>query len=249
MFIVGHILQGFCTSLLLIAALPPIVTAFPVAKLRITLVVVNLCIFGAVALGPVAGGLQAAAGGWRPLFWIGVALAVTAVALTLLTFEDVPPADPTAPRDLRAVALAAAGCIPAFFGAAELTTRTLRDPVVIGPLLGGLALIVVLIVNQYRSHAPLLTVRTLATTLPVTGIVVAMCAAAASVSAVALTGVVLAQRYGPLHVGLLFLPEFGAAVMAAIIFGAVFRTRLFHSYVLVGLLLLSAGIYVIGRAE
>src|SRR6202012_804537 len=40
-FIVGHVLQGLCTSLLLIAAVPPLVVAFPIAKLRWTAMIQN----------------------------------------------------------------------------------------------------------------------------------------------------------------------------------------------------------------
>ena len=69
-FIAGHVLQGLCTSLLLIAAVPPLVVAFSIAKLRWTAMILNVCIFGAVALGPLVGGIQAQANGWRPLFWI-----------------------------------------------------------------------------------------------------------------------------------------------------------------------------------
>src|ERR1700722_4446666 len=47
MFIVGHVLQGLCTSLLLIAAVPPLAIGFPANKLRDTAVILNMCIFGA----------------------------------------------------------------------------------------------------------------------------------------------------------------------------------------------------------
>ena len=67
-FIAGHVLQGLCTSLLLIAAVPPLVVAFDISKLRFTAMILNVCIFGAVALGPLVGGIQAEANGWRPLF-------------------------------------------------------------------------------------------------------------------------------------------------------------------------------------
>ena len=70
MYIAGHILQGLCTSLLLIGAVPPLVLDYPAAKLRWTVVILNVCIFGAVALGPLIGGVQASFHGWRPLFWI-----------------------------------------------------------------------------------------------------------------------------------------------------------------------------------
>ena len=102
MYIAGRVLQGLCTSLLLIAAVPPLAIGYPASKLRITAMIMNLCIFGAVALGPTLGGLQANSGGWRPLFWIVAAIAACALILSLLTFDDAPPADPDSPRDLPA---------------------------------------------------------------------------------------------------------------------------------------------------
>src|ERR1700691_4644933 len=201
MFIVGHIIQGLCTSLLLIAAVPPLAIGYPANKLRDTAVIMNMCIFGAVALGPLIGGLQAESHAWRPLVWIVAAIAASALILSVLTFDDAPPADPDSPRDLRAIALAAGGCLAAFFGASELLTHPLLAVETIVPLLAGLATIVVLIVYQFRAKRPLLTIRAMLTsTMPVAGIVVALCAAAASVSATALTAAALAGRYGALHV-------------------------------------------------
>ena len=61
MFIAGHVLQGLCTSLLLIAAVPPLAIGFGLPRIRSTAVIMNVCIFGAVALGPTIGGIQASA--------------------------------------------------------------------------------------------------------------------------------------------------------------------------------------------
>jgi MFS family permease len=44
MFIAGHVLQGLCTSLLLIAAAPPLFLGYPAAKLRWTAMIMNMCI-------------------------------------------------------------------------------------------------------------------------------------------------------------------------------------------------------------
>jgi nucleotide-binding universal stress UspA family protein/MFS family permease len=248
MFIVGHVLQGLCTSLLLIAATPALVLGYPVAKLRSTAVIFNLCIFGAVAAGPLIGGAQASFHAWRPLFWIVAGIAFAGLVMSLLTFSDAPPADLNAPRDPAAIGLAAVGSVAAFWGAAELLTHRFLDPVAIVPLLVGLALIVALVVYEYNARQPLLILRSLASTIPVTGIVVAMCAAAAATSAIALTATVLAPHYTPLHLGLLFIPELAAAVVTAFIFGAVFSTRLIHYYALTGMVILAAGILVLRSA-
>src|SRR6202030_4076174 len=141
MFIVGHVIQGLCTSLLLIAAVPPLALGFGLEKFRWTAMIMNVCIFGAVALGPAIGGIQAGAHAWRPLFWIVAGIALAALLLSLLTFEDAPLADRDAPRAPFAIGLAASGCVAAFYGASELLTQRFVGPQTLLPLLGGLALI------------------------------------------------------------------------------------------------------------
>jgi MFS family permease len=245
MYIAGHIVQGLCTSLLLIAAVPPLAIGYPADKLRTTAMIMNVCIFGAVALGPTVGGLQANAHGWRPLFWVVAAISLVALILAILTFEDAPAADPDSPRDLPAIGLAAVGCVAAFYGASELLTHRFLDVLTIVPLLGGLATIVALIVYQYRAKRPLLTIRAmLGSTIPVAGITVALFAAAASVSATVLTVGTLAGHYDPLHLGLLYLPEVGGAAITAIVLGVVFNKRSIHYLPLAGMLVLAAGIAV-----
>ena len=243
MFIAGHMLQGLCTSLLLIAAAPPLFLGFSAEKLKASSVVMSMCIFGAVALGPLIGGLQASASGWRPLFWVVVGISVLALLLTLLTFEDAPPADPTAPKDPLAIILAAVGAGAAFFGASQLESHAFLGPTTVVPLIGGLAVIVVLIVYQCLSKHPLLTIRGLVTsTIPVAAILVALFAAAASVSAIELTSSMLTPLYSPLHLGLLYLPEFAGAVIGGIVLGVVLRSRSLQLLPLVGMFVLAAGI-------
>ena len=245
MFIAGHVLQGLCTSLLLIAAVPPLAIGFGLPKIRSTAVIMNVCIFGAVALGPTIGGIQASAHAWRPLFWIIAAISLAALALSVLTFEDAPPADADAPRDPVALGLAASGCAAAFYGASELLTHRFLDAQTFGPLIGGLALIIALVVSQYRARRPLLTIRSMLTsTVPVAGIIVALAAAAASVTATDLTASVLAPHYAPLHLGLLFLPELAGALLTAVILGVVLNKRQLHYLPLVGMAFLAAGIAV-----
>jgi MFS family permease len=245
MFIAGHVLQGLCTSLLLIAAVPPLALGFGVEKFRSTAVIMSMCIFGAVTLGPAIGGLQAEADGWRPLFWVIAGISVAALLLALLTFEDTPAADPTAPRNPLPIALAAAGSVAAFLGASELLTHKFLEVRTGGLLLVGLALIVALVASQYRAKRPLLTIRSmLSSTIPVSGIVLALFAAAASVSATALTAGLLSERYGPLHVGLLYLPELAGAVLTAVALGVVINKRALQYLPLTGMVFLAAGIAV-----
>ena len=210
---------------MLIAAVPPLVIGWPPQKTPVTGMIMNFCVFGAVALGPTIGFTQAAAGGWRPLFWIVTGVGCLALVFALLTFEDQPPQDPEAPWDVVAILLAAGGCGAAFFGAGELEARGVADARAIGPLVGGIALIVVLVVTQYRKRRPLMPVKAIASTLPVGAIALAMSASAAAFGLMELTLQAAGHRFSPGRLALLFLPEFGAAAVTAVLFGGLFRTR------------------------
>jgi hypothetical protein len=219
---------------------PPLVTGWPPQKMPWTGGVMNLCIFGAVAVGPTIGELEAAARSWRPLFAVVAGVAVLALVFSLLTFEDQPPQDTSAPWDIVAIAVAGTGCAAAFFGAAELELRAAITVEALAPLAAGVALIVFLVVYEYRLERPLMPVRQLATTLPVFGVATAMGASAASFGLMELTLGVLRSAGSPRHAAVLFLPEFVAALVAAAVFGALFRTRFTPVLAIAGLLLLAA---------
>jgi MFS family permease len=238
LFIAAFVVAGLCTSLMLIAAVPPLVIGFGADKVASTGVVMNLCIFGAVAAGPSIGSFLAGTRDWRTLFWIVAGIAVAAWLLALLTFEDAEPQDRTAPWDWWALALAAGGCAAAFFGASELELQKHASWLGLAALFAGLAAVVTLIVHQYRTRRPLMPVEQLATTFPVVGIVVALTASAAAFGLMALSLTALQHR-DPMHVGLLFLPEFGAALLTAAIFGVLFRTRYTPLYAMGGLAVLA----------
>lgn len=180
LFIAGHVLQGLTTSLMLIAAVPPLVVGWPTRRMPITGAVMNLCVFGAVAVGPVVGGVQAGTGHWRALFWIVAGI-------------------------------------------------------------GGLALLFALLAYEYGARRPLMPIRRLATTFPVASITVVMCTGAASVALIMLVEAALQTRFSPTHTAMLFWPQFGAALAAAVLFGALFRTRLIPVLILVGTLALAGG--------
>jgi MFS family permease len=245
MFIAGHVLQGLTTSLMLIAAVPPLVIGWPAKKMPITGVVMNMCIFGAVALGPVIGGVQAGEGDWRPLFWIVAGIGALALLLAVLTFEDQPPQDRSAPWDLVAVGLAGGGSAAAFFGASELQTHSMLDPIVFVPFVVGVCMLIALVAYEYRIRRPLMPVRQLATTFPVAGIIVAMCAGAASVGIVALVETARQTASSPTHTAMLFWPEFGGAAASALLFGALFRTRFIPVLALGGMAVLAGGAAVL----
>ncbi len=239
-FIGAFITQGLCTSLMLIAAVPPLVTGWPPAKMPWTGGIMNLCIFGAVAAGPTVGAIQASSGHWRPLFWGVVALGVLALAFALLTFEDQPPQDRSAPWDFVAITLAGCGCGASFFGASQLRVSGPGRPLTLTPLLAGVGMIIALVIHQYRSKHPLMPVKQLATAFPITGIIIALSASSAAFALMELVLLTLQGKASPVSIAVQFLPEFGAAVVTAVLFGALFRTRFTPVLAISGLAVLSA---------
>ena len=242
-FVAGRIVQGATTGLMLIAAVPPLVVGWPPNRLKSTAIVMNMGIFGAVAAGPVIGGIVAGAGGdaWRVLFWIVCGLGTGAFLLSLLTFYDQEPIAPKAPWAPAAILLAAVGCGLTFFGSAELTTHAFVSTWVLLPLVAGIATIVVLVLQQYHAKRPLMPVRQLTSTFPVVGIIVAISAGAASVAIIELVSAALvAKGTDPGHIGTLFLPQVAGAFLAAALFGALFTTKWTKVIALVGLVCIAA---------
>lgn len=205
----------------------------------------NLGIFGAVAAGPVIGGLQASALGWRPLFWIVCGVGGLALLLSLLTFADTPAQDPEAPRDWTAIVLAGAGCAAAFFGASELETHRMLDLIVFLPLLTGAGLLIALVVHQITARNPLMPMAQLLSTFPVAAVTIAISAGAGSIALIELAQTALAKHESALHLGVLFLPELGGAVFTAVLFGALVRTRFVPLLAWVGLVTLAGGAAVL----
>jgi MFS family permease len=248
-FIAGHVLQGLTTGLMLIAAVPPLVLSWGADKLPKTAVIMNLGIFGAVALGPVIGGSSAGTGTWRPLLWIVAGLGAATLAMALLTFEDAEPQDPDAPVDVVALTLAGGGCAAAFFGVAELMDRRATDVVVLLPLIAGVVAIIAAIVHEWYAEDPLIPVRQLAHTIPVAAIVVAMAAGASSVALVELAQAALQVKgSSPNHAGMLFWPEIGCALIAAFSFGRIILTRWTAPFAATGLALIAGGAAVLTGA-
>jgi MFS family permease len=249
LFIAAFVLEGLCTSLMLIAAVPPLVIGWGAEKMPTTGLIMNLAIFGAVAAGPSLGGLEASRQDWRTLFWVVAGLAVAALVFAVLTFEDEEPQDTDAPWDVIAVGLAGVGCTTAFLGASQLEVHGRATPLALALLFGGLLLVLVLVVSQYHADDPLIPVKQIATTLPVVGILIALSASAAAFGLMELTLSARAQG-DPGHTAVLFLPELGAAVLTAVVFAALFRTRFTPPYALAGLLLVCpAAAVVAGVAQ
>jgi MFS family permease len=244
----GRIVQGAATGLLLVIALPPLITQFGVEKLPVTAVFVNIGLFGAVSVGPLLGGVAGTGDHWRWLMAGAAAVGGVALLLAIPTLGRHPGFDPDRSPDLPGFALAAVGCALSFLGVAQLVTRDLSDWHVWLPLAVGLVALLSFIVLEYGREDPLVPVRALSTSLPVVGTLTAMVAGAAAVSLaeLAATGLLQGQHLSPARAGLLFWPEALGVVVAAAVFGLLIRTRWVPVVAFVGLaVLVGAGVLLV----
>ncbi|HEX3796002.1 MAG TPA: MFS transporter [Acidimicrobiales bacterium] len=239
-FATGFVAQGLCTSLMLIAAVPPLVTRWPAKKMPMTAGIMNLCIFGAVAIGPSIGARLALATSWRPLFATVAGLSLIALLFSILTFEDERPQGHDAPWDLVAVSLATVGCIAAFYGAGKLQTLLSAGSSDLVPLLVGFICILGLVAYEALQNNPLMPVRSVATSVPLSGLCIALSASAAAFGLMELVLQALKPVASPGQVAWIFLPEFLGAIVVAMLFMALFRTRYTPLLALGGLLAIVA---------
>ena len=250
-FMAGVLLQGLFTGMLLVAALPPLVLTHGVERLPTTAAVISVGLFGMVTAGPVVGGLVGSLGGWRLLFASIAVLAAVGLAVGSMTFEGNEPPARRARFDWLGIPVAFAATMLPFFGVAWLSRGSFSDPEFIGPVVVGVLLGVLLVVGQYRKADPLMPVRPISNTLPVTGTANAMVVGASFTTLLELMVVYLldVSHYSPVRTGLLIAPQVLGVVVSAALFRRVVTTRWTPYLALSGLLGVAAGAGVLLTAS
>jgi MFS family permease len=240
MFMSGRIIQGAATGLMLVIALPPLITRFPAARMGSTAGVVNLGLFGAVTAGPLLGGVAATANGWRWLYAGVAALGLVGIGVASLCLERYPPFDPDREADVPAFGLALAATVLPFFGVAHLVTDGFADPIVWLPVALGLSMLGTLIVLQRKRSDALMPIGPMLNAMPVCGLVVAMVAGAVVVAAFDLVVSLLTdvQHASPTATGSMYWPAVAGVAVTALVFGRLVTTRAVPVLVAGGLLAL-----------
>ncbi|GLZ02811.1 hypothetical protein Acsp03_02780 [Actinomadura sp. NBRC 104412] len=242
-FAVGHVLQGLATGMLLVAALPPLVTGHGVDKVPLTAAFVSLGLFGAVTLGPVVGGIVGDVAQWRPLFVGTAVIGVLGFVTGLLAFPRRPLGGHEMTFDWAAIPIATVATILSFLGVALLGEVTFASPGFIVPVVLGLAALGALLVTQYRMRHPLMPLRVLTNTLPVTGISLAMVVGAAFITLIELTVAYLLQVAGRSQIlsGALLAAQLAGIAVSAWLFKRTLTSRWLPVLPFTGLFTVAAG--------
>ncbi|MFJ9847584.1 MFS transporter [Kitasatospora sp. NPDC101155] len=130
--------------------------------IRMQTAMATMMVLGLVG-GPIAGGLLADHGGWRWAFWLNLPIGLAAAAILALALpERRPAAAPSGRLDVEGILLLAAGLSLALTGLSLKGNPTAghtpswTDPTVAGCLLGGLALLALLVPVERRAAIPVL---------------------------------------------------------------------------------------------
>jgi MFS family permease len=249
-FTAGRVLQGLATGMLLVAALPPLVTKHGAEKLPATAAFVNLGLFGMVTLGPLVGGIFGSLHQWRPLFAAVAVVGIAAVVLALLSFEENEPPRPDRPIDRSGFLLAIAATFLPFFGVSWLSRGGFSSPEFLVPVAAGVVAVAVLVVVQYRKRDALMPVRPISHTLPVTGIAGAMVVGASFTTLIELLEVALVKgaHDSPVRSGLLLASQLIGIAAAALLFARLLPTNWMPLLALSGLVVVALGALLLAVA-
>ncbi len=246
-YVIGHVLQGMATGLLLVAALPPLILRFPPSRLPLTVAFVNIGLFGAIALGPFLGDVLAQAGTWRWLLIGAAVLGALGWVSAWFGYETWPPMNPELPVDKPVFPLAVAATFLPFLGSALAGTVGFASPWFWGPIAVGVLALLTLIVYEYRHREePLMPVRALSSALPVSGTIGAMLGGGAFVAALSLVALLQQQRgVGLVTAGLQLLPLVAGVAVSSILFRHLITRAALPLLAASGLLAVIAGIGVV----
>lgn len=236
LFTVARVLQGVSTGILLVVALPPLVTKYGPDRFPLSAMIINLGLFGMVTLGPLSGGITGTEHAWRELFLAVGALAAAGMTLGAFAFDFSPAAAPGQGFDMTAIPLAFAATFLPFFGAAWLLRGGLTSAVFLVPFIGGIAILLTLVGLQFVKGRALMPVAPISHTLPIFGIGTAMIAGAAFVTLLELTISYLTSvvNDSPVVTGLLLAPMLLGVAVAAVMFKRFVVTRWLALLVIAG---------------
>ena len=155
--IVARALQGVSGALLTPAALAIIVSVFP--KEERGGAIGTWTAWGGIGilLGPIVGGVIVDSASWRWIFIINVPLVIAALALARVAVPGRAQGMPDTRIDWMGAGLAAFGLAGISFGLIEQPVLGWSDPGVWGALASGAALLVVFVVHEAHTPAPMLS--------------------------------------------------------------------------------------------
>jgi MFS family permease len=235
----AQVAHGLAGGMLFINVLPPLLLNFGSKRITETSTVLVPALFGAATLGPIAGALVP----WRDLFAIETAMGVAAIGLAIFTFGKRDPTAPETPIDWFALVVAAIGTLVTSAGFGQLAQRPLSSPLAWAPIVAGMALLVWLLIGEYRKNDALVPIKPLLSSLAVIGAITTIAGSMCYTGTQAASLVTLERADGLTvsEAGRIVWPAAVAALAAGFIYGRVVATKWVPVIGIFGLALFAAG--------
>lgn len=224
-FAAALLVHALAAGMLLIVALPPLVTTFGAGRLPPTAGILVTALFGSVTLGPLVGALLSGGSAWRMAFAGDAALAALALAVAALAIAPRPPGAPRPPVDPWALGASLAATLLTFGGLFFLE-RAAWSPA--EALTAGAALVLygLLVFAEDRRRDALIPVRALARSLALAGSCATVVGNACYAATMNATAVALAHAgYAVGTIGFALAPGIAGALVGALLFARLVRTR------------------------
>ena len=151
--IAARVAQGLATSMFMTASLSTVSNTFAGERRAWAIGMWSAIGSTAAAAAPVVGGAVVELAGWRWFFALNVPLLVVAAVMIHLDVEE--SFGDRRPIDVLGAVLVTASVSLVVYGLQEAGTQGWTSPQVAGPLVLGLVTFVVLVLQQRRSHHPL----------------------------------------------------------------------------------------------
>ncbi len=156
MLVAARALQGMAGALLVPGSLAIVAATFDGERRGAAVGTWTAWTGIATVLGPAGGGALIGALSWRAIFWVNIPLVVATVMLTLHAVEESSDPEAVPGIDWVGIALSAAGFGGPVFALIEQPTYGWSDPIVLVPLLAGLASLVLFVIWEARTAHPML---------------------------------------------------------------------------------------------
>ncbi|MCW2525686.1 MAG: family efflux transporter permease subunit [Pseudonocardiales bacterium] len=206
--VVFRILQGIGSGLMTPVGMALLYRTFPPSeRVRVASILVIPTVL-APALGPVVGGFLVDGLSWRWVFYVNVPIGTLALLFGLIFLRG-EPGEPVGPFDFFGFALAGIGLASLMFGVSEGPRDGWSSPTILATLIGGFALLVLLVFTQLRTEHPLLALRLFRDRLFRSANAVTMLGAAAFFGFLFVLALFLQNGLGfsPIESGLSTMPE------------------------------------------
>jgi EmrB/QacA subfamily drug resistance transporter len=155
--IAARAFQGAGGAVVMPLTLTLLSEAFPAGRRGVALGIWSGISGLGVALGPVIGGAVISGISWHWIFWINVPVGMVVVPLALLRLTE--SRGPNGRFDIPGLVLATGGLFGIVYGLVRANAIGWGSSTVLGAMLGGAALLVVFVLWELRSPAPMLPMR------------------------------------------------------------------------------------------